>query len=950
MRAWLRRFLDLRPGEAQAVGYTFLYVAIAVASFLLAKPIRNGLFLAEFGPYRLVYVYVTVPVVLSLFVPLYQGMAARVGQRHVITLSLIFFCLNVIGFWWGFRYHPAPWLSAAFYVWVNCYGVIAPVQAWTFANDVFDTRQARRLFGLIGSGASFGAIVGGLLAQFLVRPVGGTVNLLLVLAALILLAAVVVNAGWKVRRRDATPRAVRGPRVPLASTLGLIARTRYLRLLAAVVFIVAVVTQWTQFQFNVAAAARFANDTDALTRFFGMFNFWMGVAAFLVQILVTGPLLRQFGIAVTILVLPLALGVGSSLILAFPLLWAVLLTNALDQGLRFSVDKATFELLYLPIPSAIKTNVKATIDLIINRVADGVGGVLLGIATQGFNFYLFSVAGFGLGLRGIAAWSLAGIAIWIVVAHRLRHGYVEAIRESIHQHRLDIEGAPALLDRSTSDLLATRLSAPDPNDILYALELFSSQHQQAVHPAVRSLLTHASARVRRRALTLLDEAGDVVATSQVESLLRDPDLETRTLALLFLAHHAQVDPLRTIQEVGDFPDYSVQAGMVAFLSQPGPLQNIEASAFFLETMIDDTDGDTTRSRVEAARLIARLPVVYDQALARLLADPLPEVVREAIVAVGVLRAEAFVPQLIDALGRGACAADAADAIAQMGEPAVSALCRALASAATPVAARCDVLGVLARIGGDTAQQAMAATLIDGDISVRQQAMVGLARLVQLHPEVSLDRAAVEAALAHEVVGHYRTYRIIGTLDHAFAGDDPAVAGVKYSMSQELERIFTLLGLLWPKDDLPSVLVGLRADSALLRANAIELLDNVLTADLRKLIVPLVDPTVTIAERIDRAASVVGATLETREAAVAALVASDDPWLKSCGVYAVGALRLTALRDQIVQLASTPDPLLRETVRAARARLDTDEAVPAARPAPATPTSSIFTVAPDLGVG
>ena len=52
---------------------------------------------------------------------------------------------------------------------------------------------------------------------------------------------------------------------------------------------------------------------------------------FLVQILFTGPLLRRFGIAVTILVLLVAIGFGSSMILAFPLLWAVLLTS-LDPG------------------------------------------------------------------------------------------------------------------------------------------------------------------------------------------------------------------------------------------------------------------------------------------------------------------------------------------------------------------------------------------------------------------------------------------------------------------------------------------------------------------------------------------------------------------------------------------------------------------------------------------
>ncbi len=949
MGGWLRRFLDVRPGETQAVTYTFLYIAIAVASFLLAKPIRNGLFLAQFGPYRLVYVYVAVPIVLSLFVPLYQGLAARVGQRRVITGSLIFLCLNVLGFWWGLTYHPAPWLAVAFYVWVNCYGVIAPVQAWTFANAVFDTRQARRLFGLIGSGASLGAIVGGLLAQFLVGPLG-TTNLLLVLALLILGTAAVVNAGWKVRRHDVASRRAQRQAAPLAATLALIGRTRYLRLLAAMVFIVAIVTQWTDFQFRLAASQRFLNDTDAFTRFFGMFNFWMGIAAFLVQILITGPLLRHFGIAVTILILPVALGFGSSLIFVFPMLWAVLLTNAFDQGLRFSVDKATFELLYLPIPAAIKTHVKGAIDLIINRVADGVGGIILGVATQGFNFYFFAIDGFHLGLRGIASLSLSGIVVWFVVAHRLRRGYVDAIQESIQQHGLDIDRAPALLDRSTSDVLAARLTASDPDDILYALDLFASQHRQTVHPAVRSLVTHAAPKVRRRALVVLDEASDVAAIPLVEPLLRDPDLETRTLALLFLAHHAQIDPLQKINEVGAFPDYSVQAGMVAFLSQPGPLQNLEASAFFLQSMIDDEVGGTTRSRIEAARLVARLPVVHGDALARLLADPEPEVVREAIVATGALRAAAFVPRLIDSLGIESLASDAVEALVEIGEPAVTPLCRALASSDTTPSVRREIPQALARIGGGEANETLTEALIDSDPALRARVMEALGRLIRLHPATSLDRAAVEAALASEVVGHYRTYGIIGTLDHAFAGDDPVVVGVQHSMAQELDRIFTLLGLLWPQHDLPAVLTGLRSDNSTLRANALELLDNVLTPALRKLIVPLVDPGVTVPERVTRASQIVGVTMQTREEAVAALVASDDPWLKSCGVYAVGVLRLTSLRGRVAALESASDPLLQEAVRAALARLEAGEVAPVERRPGAAAETGIFTIAPDLGVG
>src|SRR5207249_360452 len=103
----------------------------------------------------------------------------------------------------------------------------------------------KRLFGLIGSGASAGAIAGGLLARWLVGPIGGAVNLLLVLAALIGVAVFVVNLTlWVLPRRAPSVRSAEPGGRGLARTLALVGHTPYLRMIAALVFLVAVVTQW----------------------------------------------------------------------------------------------------------------------------------------------------------------------------------------------------------------------------------------------------------------------------------------------------------------------------------------------------------------------------------------------------------------------------------------------------------------------------------------------------------------------------------------------------------------------------------------------------------------------------------------------------------------------------------------------------------------------------------
>jgi AAA family ATP:ADP antiporter len=916
----LRHFFDVRPGEGRAVVITFAYIALAVASFLLAKPIRNGLFLSQYGAYKLVYVYVAVPIALSLAVPIFSRVGAIFGPRAIFTGSLLFFSLNVLTFWYLFRFRDVPGLSGIFYVWVNCYGIIAPVQAWTFANMVFDSRQARRLFGLIGSGASLGAIAGGLLARELAGRVG-TIDLLLVLAALIALAAVVVNVGWRVRRRDAIESS--GPPRPttLHGALAIVRGSSYLRLLAAMVFLVAIATQWTQFQFSLAAEIRHGTDQDGLTRFFGSFNFWLGTAAFVIQLFLTGPALRRFGVAFTILILPVSLGFGSLLTLVFPTLFAVVLTNAFDQSLRFSIDKATFELLYLPLPTNVKASVKGVIDLLINRLGDGVGGVLLGLATQGFSFYLFALPGAGLGLRGLAAVTTVMILAWLAVALALRRGYVQAITDSIHQYRLDVERASApVLDRSATTVLAGTLEAGDPEAILYALRAFEMQHRHTAHPAVRALLSHRSPEVRARAVGMLNAAGDASMRARVEALLKDPNLEVRTEALLFLAYHAGVDPLSRIQELGDFADFSIRAGMIAFLSRPGGMQNLDAARVLLGTMVHEDGDEGVRARLEAAALIGRLPNEFGGELAHLLEDADLEVARKALESMGILKRRDLAAHAVAHLSNLELRDAAGAALVAIGPAVLPALAIALADPDQPLELRRELPAIIATIGSSTAQRILTDNLLQQDVQLRFRVIAALNRLQQLHPEIELDRQAIETVLMAEILGHYRSYQILGTLGDAFETSDPVASALNDSMTQDVERIFRLLALRWPEFDMHSAYVGVRSSSPAVRANALEFLDNILKPQTRSLIVPLLDPSVSRDDRIRLANSVLGATVDTREQAVAALIASDDPWLRSCGVYAVGMLRLGSLEGELDKLASTNDPLLRETVRAARQRL------------------------------
>ena len=927
----VRRFLDVRPDEGLPVLLTFLYVATVVASYLLAKPIRKSLFLSEYGPYPLVYAYAAVPIVLTLFVPAYSRLVARFGSRTTAVGTLLFFSANVVLFWYAFRFHRFWLLPGIFYVWVNCFAVIAPVQAWSFANSLFDTRQAKRLFGLIGSGASFGAIAGGLFARQLVGPLGGTVNLLLVVAALILSAAgILMFASGRIRRPGAG-RTGRPARQRFIETLAGIRSSPYLRLMAALVFFVAIATQWTGFQLDIVANLRYEGDEDALTRFFGTFNFTLGIVSVTVQVLLTGRLLRRFGVAATILLLPVMLGVGSLFILLVPaIFWAVVLTNAADQSMRFSVDKATYEVLYLPIPAAQRQPLKNAIDIIISRFADAVGAVFLGVATKGF----FMLPGLGLTVRGTAAINVCVISAWVWVAWRLRQEYVRTIRDSIHRHRLDTERTTtAVLERSAADALSAKLSSADPGEVRFGLAVLEAQQPYAPHPALRPLLDHSDAEVRRRAVALLSAAGDRDSVEQATALLQDPDITVRTEALLYLTRGVRIDPLDQIQELGQVEEFSIRSAMAAFLAGPGASQNLDAARAVLEGMARSAGASGVRDRLEAARLSGLAHGAFSDLLRDLIADEDVTVARQAIRSARVVGGQELVPPLMDALARADLSDEAATSLAEYGPSVLPDLEEKLHDESASVEVRRELPSVLVRIGTPEAEQILIAGLLAGDVTLRHRVVASLNKLRDVHPDIKIDPNIVELLLAAEIAGHYRSYQVLGPLRAQLKDGDPVLEALSHSMEQEIERIFRIMALLLPRAGLHDAYVGLRSVNAIIRANALEFLDNVLKPELRQVLVPLLDSQVTTEDRIELANRFVGAPLDSAERAVATLLASEDVWLRSCAVYAVGALQLRGLASQLRRFEESDDPVLRESVSTARRRLAGESAPVTQAPAP-----------------
>src|ERR1700741_1883616 len=379
MRRWIERALNIQPGDLGRGLLLCSCLFLIISSYVTGRVARDALFLARFQAVQLPYADIASAVLVGIVVFGYVRLGRRTSVHNLLLGSQVFFASNCVAFWaLAHYYHPA-WLYPAFYVWVGLFGVLAPTQLWTLANYLLTTREAKRVFGMVGGGAILGAIFAGLFSKTVAKAFG-TESLLLGMALLLLICTLLIVIAWqtwKSRLADSGETAAGDKGIgqrDLQGSMRLVFSSKYLRAIAAVICLASFVTTLTSWQFKAVAKQVLVNK-EALAILFGDFYFYAGILGLLVQLLLTTRLLRRFGIGAMLFVLPLAVMVGASWLLIWGTLAAAVALRGSDQVFRYSLDKSAVELLYLPLPHTLKLRAKWFIDTVIWRLGDGLAGV-----------------------------------------------------------------------------------------------------------------------------------------------------------------------------------------------------------------------------------------------------------------------------------------------------------------------------------------------------------------------------------------------------------------------------------------------------------------------------------------------------------------------------------------------------------------------------------------------
>ncbi len=410
----LKVFMNVQKGERMVTLLLFLWQFLFICVYYVLRPIRRGLFLDGLGNEWMPLVYIGTALVTGVVVVLYSKFS-HLPRKVLISSVYGFFCVNLL-IWWQVFQKESQIASGVFWVWLDVFSIMGVTLFWMYANDVFNSDRAKRLFGILAAGGGLGAVLGSSLTAGLVGFLGAP-NMLLVAAVLIgaTLAIFLVLEKY-CQGLSADRKTASEMKNADMSSLGAVIKTifsnRLLLFLTLLVTFERVTPDLVQFLYN-DVIKNMAEGRDAIAALDANLERWRAIVEFFVEMFLVSAILKKFGSS-------FALTSNASVIFAGLISYALVPHPAiliavfhLDEGCRHAWFKAAKELMYTVTPREVLYSVKPVIEMFFYRFARGLAGVIIYIV----NTLL------GFGSQGVLVAGAVVAACWFYCANKLSKEY-----------------------------------------------------------------------------------------------------------------------------------------------------------------------------------------------------------------------------------------------------------------------------------------------------------------------------------------------------------------------------------------------------------------------------------------------------------------------------------------------------------------------------------------------
>lgn len=941
---------NIRPGEGLPTVLLLLHSFFIGVTLVYMETAAYALFLSGWSIEQLPLVYIASALVTAVIGVVYSRLEARLSFVHLLVTTVTLLVAAALAFHLALAFLPegspaARYAVLCLLVWYAVTDVLIVLEFWGLTGRLLTVRQGKRLYGLIGSGQIAAYVVGGFSVSFFVGLIG-TVHLLFfgtfgLAACLGILVYILRKFPERVAAAEEDDEKDGGhaPRH--------LSRSRYFRLILGVAaislfgFYMVDFLYYNQLDLNYPDPARLAG-------FLGTFIGAVGIVNLFSNLFLHSRLIERYGLGLGLLAVPVltilglgaALGakLGGSAALFF---WFIVLTKGADEISRAAIEEPSFRILYQPFPKALRMRAQTLNETIVEPGASAIVGILL---------YLFTaVWGFPGDRLLYPIWAV--VAVWIAMALLLRREFVEALTQALAKRRLGSD-ALSLHDAKTIDTVQNRLGSHTPGDVINTLATLEEADHPDVDRLIVNRLNHPSPDVRIHVLQRIAGRRIVQAAGPLQEMLQR---DHRTMAELFNGgggEGAEIAPLEIRTETPEVIGEALRAFcaiseaeayelVVAYLKDPDAHVEIKRGAMVGLLTFGGIDGTLAagprledhfeskkpEDRILAARILGEVGIAtHYRPLRKLLEDPVPAVRSAAIAAAGRLRNTRLLHHLIRRLHDPENHRDAVNALVRFGERALAALDAEFYKEGQERSVRIKLVRIMGRIGGEMATDMLRQKIDFTEEEVRGQVLQGLAAS---RYQAGVDEVEALQKRVWEEAGDaaWALSVLVDIGDHEDTGW--LARALKNEVQKNLHRIFALLALIHSPAKVTQAQLNLTSRDRERRANALEILDNLLHNDLKSVVIPLVDD-IPDPQRLARLVEHFPQERKSRHDRLREILGRSQQWTtawtRTCALFTVGQIGIREFHDAVVNCLSDADPVVRETAVWALGRLNPDDLV------------------------
>jgi AAA family ATP:ADP antiporter len=404
----LRRTVAIERAEVAAVVGSFLTFALVLGGYYLIRPVRENISAEATADQRQLW-FLLVFLVMLAAVPVFAWIVARLPRVAVLPGLYGFFVVLMVFFWAVLRGDGGSQLGGAFFVFASVFNLFVVSLFWILMSDLYDSGQAKRLYGFIAAGGTTGAVAGPFAANGLV-PIVGQDNLLLIAAIVFAVAAVL--SVWL--RRVAVGAHAKGGEIYAPPTLRTllsgaerVLRDSYLLRIASYVLIANLLSTFFYLE-QSRLAGETIGDAGQRVQFFAERDLITNVLTVLVQVFLTGRILARFGIGVAAGVLPALTVAGLAVYTVMPELHVVAAIMVAERVAAFALSNPSLKVLYTAVDLDERYKAQNFIDTVVYRGGDALSGAVFNGLTKAL----------GLPLAAVALASVPVAGLWLALTTR----------------------------------------------------------------------------------------------------------------------------------------------------------------------------------------------------------------------------------------------------------------------------------------------------------------------------------------------------------------------------------------------------------------------------------------------------------------------------------------------------------------------------------------------------